>query len=77
MESKIVDRPVIRFQLNMPSEVRAQLEAYVGATNERSYPAKLTMSDVVIAATLAYLKAQGWEMPSLTPPPAPAEAVTR
>lgn len=57
MDSSVVDREVIRFQLNMPSEVRAQLESYVKAMNERSYPAKLTMSDVVIAATLEYLRA--------------------
>lgn len=56
MEPKIIDRAVTKFQLNLPSEVRAQLEEYVAAENTRVYPAKLTMTDVINAAIVEYVE---------------------
>lgn len=55
MEPKVIDRAVTKFQLNLPSEVRAQLEEYVATENERVYPAKLTMTDVINAAVVEYI----------------------
>lgn len=56
MEPRIVDRPITKFQLNLPSEVRAQLEEYVAGENARVYPAKLTMTDVINAAIVEYVE---------------------
>jgi hypothetical protein len=55
MESSEVDRPVTRFQLNLPAELRERLESYVTRANALFYPMKLTMTDVVLAALGEYL----------------------
>ena len=55
MEPKAVGRTITKFQLNLPSDVRARLEEYVASATARFYPAKLTMTDVVNAAIVEYL----------------------
>lgn len=55
MEPKAIDRTITRFQLNLPADVRARLEAYVAQETTRIYPGKLTMTDVVIAAIVEYI----------------------
>lgn len=56
MVSNVADRAVVKFQLNMPSEVRAQLDEYVKEMNATQFPAKLTMTDVINAAVAEYIR---------------------
>lgn len=55
MESKIVERTITKFQLNLRSDVRAKLETYVAQESERIYPGSLTMTDVINAAISEYI----------------------
>lgn len=62
MEPKTIDRVVTKFQLNLPSEVRARLEEYVALETSRIYPGKVTMTDVINAAIMEYIERRSREV---------------